>query len=135
MNIKVTNHSIEEYLNDNPKEKNPKVKLLMLYKKMSIERRNGWNIKRFYNKNTWINKIILKNQVIILSNFTIITYYKFLTEIVLDEINKIKVNIIAILNWNIKEHKTKASLKRIKQKKKKEVRKFYKYSKHKFRFL
>lgn len=100
--ISLTKHSIEEYIKDNPKIKNPEENLMNLVisilwklkdKKCKFVISYNWNHQRFcYN-----------DEVIILENYYVITYFrKYNKKITLHKI-KVKEKIKNIFNWNLEK--------------------------------
>lgn len=131
--IIVTKHAIEEYLNDNPKEKNPEDKLKNSL--CSFKQKIKYKKARYYHdyvKNTTV--IRYRDEAIVYNENIIITYYRIISLRAKNIKLKINKKIWIILNWWLQEKMykkaTRAKLKKIKV----IPRKFYKQSKHSFRF-
>ena len=102
--IKLTRHSIEEYINDNPNKKDPEWSLkslfiFMLWKCKKKEWKFWWN-DNIYTMEVWYERIIYTD------DFKIITYYKFLSSKTIKLIWKIQCSILSTLqNKKIKQNK------------------------------
>jgi len=110
--IIVTRHALEEYLNDNPKEKYPKIKLKCLYhsfkNKVRYKQAKWWHD---YIKEATV--IRYNNEAIVFNDKVIITYYRIISLNSSKLQNKIINKFKNILNWK-KEEQIRA----------KEIRKF-----------
>jgi hypothetical protein len=100
--IKLTKHCIEEYLNDNPKEKNPEKKLeklfaTMLSKSMKKEAKYRWRDDVCFME--------FDNQRIVYKDYKIITYYRIYSPRTINLIYKTKNKVSQILELKPKKKK------------------------------
>lgn len=90
--ITCSKHSIEEYIKDNPKSRNPEKSLIFLFKDMLY-------YKAKFHKWENANIIRYKDQAIVYKDYHIITYYRIIHLRTAQYKRKIVAIIEKILNW------------------------------------
>lgn len=115
--ITCSKHSIEEYINDNPKKtKTAEKSLIFLFKEMLYK-------KAPYHKWEKANIIRYKDQAIVYNDYHIITYYRIIHPLLSRVKKEILKKIDLILSWEAeKKHnkyveRQKEKIKKLKQKK------------------
>ncbi len=116
--IIVSKHAIEEYLNDNPKEKNPEIKLKYIFTNM-LSKSKTKKAKFYVYQDRPASIIKYRVECIVYDNYNIITYYRIVNK----KITKYKDNVLwlinNVLNWErekqidmqLQKHKIQKKLK------------------------